>query len=132
MSREQGAGSKMQRTGLRERWREAAGRLAAMLDVPRESVGDDGESNHAAATQATHTWSAEVQQRAWSEVLDIPWTDDLRERRVALSFVEQFPIRFARQHAVVALTSPIRWRWPSVHSRRGLYSTSCAGICDAP
>ena len=95
----------MQRTGLRERWREAAGRLAAMLDVPRESVGDDAEPDHAAAAQAAHTWSAEVQQRAWSEVLDIPWTDDLRERRVALSFVEQFPIRFARQHAVVALTT---------------------------
>lgn len=95
----------MNRMGLRERWREAAGRLAAMLDGPREPIGDDTPSDHATCAQATHTWSAEVQQRAWSEVLNVPWTDDLRERRVALSFVEQFPIRFARQHAVVAFTT---------------------------
>ena len=87
--------------GIRERWRDAVRNLTASLDRPDAPGSDEGTDTTEIAVGAAQV-PAQIQLRAWAEVLRVPWVDDLRDRRVALSFVERFPIRFARQHCVVA------------------------------
>ena len=88
-------------SGIRVRWRDAVERLAAVMRSPEEELGQPVAGGGTAVERVP----AEVQLRAWSEVLGVPWVEDLRTRRVASSFVERIPIRFARQYCVVALHS---------------------------
>ncbi|MHB8974221.1 MAG: GspE/PulE family protein [Pirellulaceae bacterium] len=87
--------------GIRERWRESVRNLTATLASPAAPLGDEEPETDVAAAPVP----AQIQLRAWAEVLRVPWVDDLRDRHVSVSFVERFPIRFARQHCVVALST---------------------------
>ncbi len=114
--------------GIRERWRDVVRRLMAELDGDGRHAGDtagdmdtnsndscpiatgsdasgidSANSDTADSDSTTQRIPATIQLRAWSEALHVPWVDDLRDRSVALSFVDRIPIRFARQHCVVAL-----------------------------
>lgn len=85
--------------GVRERWRGKLRSAAATLD-PSDTAAPGSEST---ADVAVARVPAPVQLRAWAEVLRVRWVDDLRDRQVARSFVDRIPIRFARQHCIVAL-----------------------------
>jgi len=89
--------------GVRELWRQTLRRLMAALEAPAE-VSAESEPR-VGEPPSPLLVPAQVQARAWAEALGVCWSEDLRERHVARSFVERIPIRFARQHCIVALTA---------------------------
>ncbi len=84
-------------SGIRARWRAVTTRAVAELDTDAR-----GEAGDARTEPSLEQLPAQAQLRACAEVLDVSYTDNLRGQRVSAAFVERFPIRFARQHGVVA------------------------------
>ena len=75
-----------------EQWWAVVRRLCPDLEVEQPA---DGEA-------ASGAVPGNVQRRAWAEVLEIPYWEDLRSRTPSMEFVERVPIGFVRQHTLMA------------------------------
>jgi general secretion pathway protein E len=87
-------------------WWACVRRLAAesgSLELP-EWEPQDEESVLAFATRLQVP--ADIQTRAASEILEVDYHKNLSGKRVAASFIREFPIAFAREHSIVAIDQP--------------------------
>lgn len=85
---------------VREQWWQTVRRLRPELRYDR-GHGDGPAGPPAGPDEDEADVPAEVQLRAWAEVLGIAYWGELRGRTPAAEFVERVPIGFARQHAVL-------------------------------